>query len=182
MLEDGDVLVIPERSSIVMVHGEVTHPTAISYDSRSTVADYVELAGGTIQRRSDTRILLVRQDGTFAESNRDRPNPGDEIIVLPRVGVRSLEVARGITQILFQIAVVAQVALNLSTSYVAWRGLEASSYLKRLGWLSESGALPENLLPPFASRDERRDSPLLRPSAWTSPNCDFAIGARSQSS
>ena len=47
LLEDGDVLVIPERSSIVMVHGEVTHPIAISYDSRSTVDDYVDLAGGT---------------------------------------------------------------------------------------------------------------------------------------
>ncbi|MEE8542632.1 MAG: SLBB domain-containing protein, partial [Gammaproteobacteria bacterium] len=99
--------------SIVMVHGEVTHPTAIAYDSRSTVADYVDLAGGTIQRSRDTRILLVRQDGTFVESGRARPNPGDEILVLPRVGVRSLEVARGISQILFQIAVVAQVALNL---------------------------------------------------------------------
>lgn len=113
LLEDGDVLVIPERSSIIMVHGEVTNPTAIAYDSRSTVADYVELAGGTMQRRSDTRILLVRQDGTFVESGRARPNPGDEILVLPKVGVRNLEVARGISQILFQIAVVAQVALNL---------------------------------------------------------------------
>jgi protein involved in polysaccharide export with SLBB domain len=113
LLEDGDVLVIPERSSIVMVHGEVTHPMAISYDSRSTVSDYVKLAGGTIQRSKDTRILLVRQDGTFAENGRARPDPGDEIIVLPKVGVRSLEVTRGITQILFQIAVVAQVALSL---------------------------------------------------------------------
>jgi len=113
LLEDGDVLVIPERSSIVMVHGEVTNPTAIAYDSRSTVDDYVNLAGGTIQRSKDTRILLVRQDGTFVESGRARPNPGDEILVLPKVGVRKLEVARGISQILFQIAVVAQVALNL---------------------------------------------------------------------
>ncbi len=113
LLEDGDILVIPERSSIVMVHGEVTHPTAIAYDSRSTVDDYVDLAGGTIQRSRDTRILLVRQDGTFVESRRARPNPGDQILVLPKVGVRRLEVARGITQILFQIAVVAQVALDL---------------------------------------------------------------------
>jgi protein involved in polysaccharide export with SLBB domain len=113
LLEDGDVLVIPTRSSIVMVHGEVTQPTAIAYDSRSTVADYVELAGGTIQRRGDTRILLLRQDGTFIESRRARPNPGDEILVLPTVGVKNLEVARGLSQILFQIAVVAQVALDL---------------------------------------------------------------------
>jgi protein involved in polysaccharide export with SLBB domain len=113
LLEDGDVLVVPERSSIVMVHGEVSYPNSIVYDSRSTIDDYVELAGGTIQRSRDTRILLVRQDGTIIEGDRARPNPGDVILVLPKVGVRSLEVARGITQILFQIAVVAQVVLDL---------------------------------------------------------------------
>jgi protein involved in polysaccharide export with SLBB domain/HAMP domain-containing protein len=113
LLQDGDVLVIPERSSIVMVHGEVTQPTAIAYDSKSTVADYLELAGGTMQRRSDARILLLRQDGTFVESDRARPEPGDEILVLPAVGARNVEIARGISQILFQIAVVARVALDL---------------------------------------------------------------------
>lgn len=113
LLEDGDVLVIPERSSIVMVHGEVTRPAAIVYDSRSDVADYVELAGGTIQRRRDARILLLRQDGTVVENHRARPEPGDEILVLPTVGARNLEVARGLSQILFQIAVVARVALDL---------------------------------------------------------------------
>ena len=113
LLQDGDVLVIPEQSSIVMVHGEVTQPTAIAYDSSSTVSDYVELAGGTIQRRGDTRVLLLRQDGTFVESDRARPEPGDEILVLPTVGAKNMEVARGISQILFQIAVVARVALDL---------------------------------------------------------------------
>jgi hypothetical protein len=38
--------------------------------------------------------------------------PGDQIIVVPTVGARTLEVARGITQILFQIAVVAGVVLD----------------------------------------------------------------------
>jgi protein involved in polysaccharide export with SLBB domain len=113
LLEDGDVLVIPERSSIVMVHGEVTRPSAITYDSKSSVSDYVELAGGTIQRRRDARILLMRQNGTVIESDRARPEPGDEILVLATVGARKLEVARGISEILFQIAVVASVALDL---------------------------------------------------------------------
>ena len=113
LLSDGDVLVIPERSSIVMVHGEVTRPTAIAWDSDSTVEDYVELAGGTSQRRGDARILLLRQDGTFVESSRATPRPGDEILVLPTVGARNIEIARGISEILFQIAVVARVALDL---------------------------------------------------------------------
>ena len=113
LLEDGDVLVIPERSTLVMVHGEVTSPAALTYDSDSTIEDYIELAGGIIQRDGDARILLRRQDGTFTESRRARPQPGDEILVVPTVGARSLEVTRGITQILFQIAVVAGVVLDI---------------------------------------------------------------------
>ena len=114
LLEDGDVLVIPERSSLVMVHGEVTQPSAIAYDSRSRVEDYIELAGGTTQRSRDARILLLRQDGTFeVDDDRARPEPGDEILVLPTVGTRNVEVARGLSQILFQLAVVARVALDL---------------------------------------------------------------------
>jgi protein involved in polysaccharide export with SLBB domain len=113
LLESGDILVIPERSALVMVHGEVTQPNAIAYDSRSSVADYVELAGGTTQRRRATRVLLLRQDGTFVEDRRARPEPGDEILVLPSVGTRNAELARGISQILFQLAVVARVALDL---------------------------------------------------------------------
>jgi protein involved in polysaccharide export with SLBB domain len=113
LLQDGDVLVIPERSSIVMVHGAVTKPTAIVWDSDSDVSDYVELAGGTTQRRGDVRIVLLRQDGTFIEGDDAQPRPGDEILVLPTVGAKNIEIARGISQILFQIAVVARVALDL---------------------------------------------------------------------
>lgn len=113
LLQDGDVLVVPERSALVMVHGEVTQPNAIAYDSGSTVDDYLELAGGTTQRRRDARVLLLRQDGTFVESRRARPEPGDEILVLPAVRARNVEVARGLSEILFQLAVVARVALDL---------------------------------------------------------------------
>ena len=113
LLEDGDVLQIPEQSSIVMVHGQVTQPQAITYDRRSTVSDYLRLAGGTTQKRSNARVLLIRQDGTFENSARAKPLPGDEILVLPEVGSRNIEVTRGITQILYQIAIAARVALDL---------------------------------------------------------------------
>ena len=113
LLEDGDILFVPEQSSIVMVHGEVTIPRAIAYDSDSTVADYVRLAGGAMQRDAYSRVLLMRQDGTFADSPRAKPRPGDEILVLAKVGTRNIEVTRGITQIIYQLAIAAKVALDL---------------------------------------------------------------------
>ncbi len=113
LLENGDVLIVPEQSAIVMVHGEVTMPRAIAYDRDSTVADYVRLAGGAMQRSSYSRILLMRQDGTFADSPRAKPQPGDEILVLAKVGTRNIEVTRGITQIIYQLAIAAKVALDI---------------------------------------------------------------------
>ena len=114
LLEDGDVLFVPEQSSIVMVHGEVTIPRAIAYDSDSTVADYVRMAGGAMQRDAYSRVLLMRQDGTFADSPRAKPRPGDEILVLAKVGTRNIEVTRGITQILYQLAIAAGVILDFN--------------------------------------------------------------------
>ena len=114
LLEDGDVLIVPEQSSIVMVHGEVTIPRAIAYDRDSTVADYVRQAGGAMQRNAYSRVLLMRQDGTFADSPRAKPQPGDEILVLAKVGTRNIEVTRAITQILYQLAVAASVVLDFN--------------------------------------------------------------------
>ncbi len=113
LLADGDVLVIPEQSSLVLVHGEVTQPNAIAYYSRSSVMDYVRLAGGTTQRGKNARILLLRRDGSFVDDERAQPEPGDEILVLPRVGTKNIEVARGITQILYQLAIAARVVVDL---------------------------------------------------------------------
>ena len=39
--------------------------------------------------------------------------PGDEILVLPKVKTKSIEVARGITQTIYQIAIAAKVAVGL---------------------------------------------------------------------
>src|SRR5690606_59014 len=112
-LQDGDIVVIPERSNIVMVHGEVTQPSAIAFEPGADLRDYVELAGGTTQRRRNTRMLLVRRDGSFVENRRAEPSPGDEILVLPKVGSKNVEVARGITQILYQLAIAARVVVDL---------------------------------------------------------------------
>jgi protein involved in polysaccharide export with SLBB domain len=113
LLADGDVLVIPERSSLVLVHGDVTQPNAIAYDSRSSVMDYVRLAGGTTQRAKNVRIVLLRRDGSFEDDERAQPEPGDEILVLPQVGTKNVEVARGIAQILYQLAIAAHVVVDL---------------------------------------------------------------------
>ncbi len=113
LLEDGDIIRIPETSSLVLVHGEVLFANAIVYDRQSSVADYIAQAGGYTQNADSSRIVVLHQDGSFSEGQDFVPQPGDEIMVLPRVDTKNIEVTRGITQILYQIAVAAKIVFGL---------------------------------------------------------------------
>jgi protein involved in polysaccharide export with SLBB domain len=113
LLEDGDVLRVPEQSNLVMVSGEVMVPNALIYDRGADLEAYVRQAGGYTQGADEARVLVFRQDGSVADATQVKLQPGDEIMVMPRITTKSLEVTRGITQILYQIAVVAKVALGL---------------------------------------------------------------------
>ncbi|MFM2341610.1 MAG: hypothetical protein RLZZ592_1263, partial [Pseudomonadota bacterium] len=70
--------------------------------------------GGLSQQADSSRVLLLKRNGTVLETRGDvAPSPGDELMVLPKAETKRIEVTRGITQILYQIAVVAKVALGL---------------------------------------------------------------------
>lgn len=112
LLEDGDVLRLPERSNLVLVSGEVLFPTSLVYDPRADIEDYVRQAGGYTQDADAAKLVMLRQDGTVAEAG-SAPQPGDEIMVLPKIETKRVEITRGITQILYQIAVAAKVVFGL---------------------------------------------------------------------
>ncbi|HKX93251.1 MAG TPA: SLBB domain-containing protein, partial [Methylibium sp.] len=105
LLEDGDLIVVPERSNVVMVGGEVLLPNAVVYDARSGVEDYVARAGGYTQGADQARLILVRQDGSIDDARKAALQAGDQVLVLPKIETKNIEVTRGITQILFQIGV-----------------------------------------------------------------------------
>lgn len=113
LLEDGDIIRIPEISSLVMVHGEVLFPNAVVYDRGRKVNDYIRQAGGYSQNADRSRILVLHQNGSFTEGTRTTLAPGDEIMVLPKVEAKRIESARGITQIIYQIAIAAGVLVSL---------------------------------------------------------------------
>ena len=116
LLEDGDMLRLPETSNVVLVSGEVLMPNAVIYESGTEIESYVKRAGGYTQGADQARVLVVRQDGSVVEalpSARTVLQAGDELMVLPKVQTKSIEVTRGITQIIYQIAVAARIALGL---------------------------------------------------------------------
>jgi protein involved in polysaccharide export with SLBB domain len=112
LLEDGDYVVIPEKRNLVMLSGEVIFPNALIYQPDARVDDYVALAGGYTQSADTSKLVILRPNGTVAPSG-SRPNAGDEIMVLPKIESKNIEVTRAISTILFQVAVVAKTVLGL---------------------------------------------------------------------
>jgi protein involved in polysaccharide export with SLBB domain len=108
-LEDGDIIVIPERSNTVFVSGEVGAPRAIIWQPNLRLEDYVQQAGGFSERGSSSNILIRRPSGERVLDPRAPLRPGDEIIALPRLDPRYLQLGLDISQIIFQTALAARV-------------------------------------------------------------------------
>ncbi|PSJ48224.1 capsid assembly protein [Zobellella endophytica] len=112
-LQDGDVITIPEKSDSLLVSGEVLVPQSVVFTPGRKAIDYIEGAGGFTQHADDERILVVRQNGEVREAADVTLRAGDEILVLPAVPTKNLQLATSISQILYQLAVAAKVAIDL---------------------------------------------------------------------
>jgi len=108
LLSDNDTVNIPEFTNLVDVGGEVQMPNTLVWQKGRAVNDYVALVGGYTQRADRTKVIVMRQNGSVAPTGAD-PQPGDTILVLPTIETKYIEVASGITSILYQLAVAASV-------------------------------------------------------------------------
>jgi protein involved in polysaccharide export with SLBB domain len=113
MLEEGDVVVIPFNTDLIQISGEVMMPQAVVYNPKASVDDYVAWAGGFSDRANDKRIAIVRANGLVDFSEGAKVQQGDEILVLPKANPKNIQSIKDITQIIYQVAVAAKVALDL---------------------------------------------------------------------
>ena len=118
-LEQGDEIVIPALTDLIQIAGEVLMPQAIVYNPEATVRDYVAWAGGFSERANDERIAVVRANGLIVfldsqnswltDDNTQTLQAGDQILVLPKIDTKLLQAVKDITQIVYQIAIAANV-------------------------------------------------------------------------
>jgi protein involved in polysaccharide export with SLBB domain len=95
-------------------------PQAIVYNPNATISDYVAWAGGFSERANDDRIAVVRANGLtvffdspdfwLTDKNTQRLQAGDQILVLPKIDTKILQAVKDVTQIVYQIAIAANVA------------------------------------------------------------------------
>ncbi|WP_454009845.1 polysaccharide biosynthesis/export family protein [Aeromonas sp. Marseille-Q7275] len=111
-LEQGDQIVIPNKTDLIQVGGEVLMPQAVVYNANADLDDYVAWAGGFTERANDQRIAVVHANGLVEFKGQGNVQPGDQIMVLPKVDSKTMQSVKDITQIIYQIAVAANVAIN----------------------------------------------------------------------
>jgi protein involved in polysaccharide export with SLBB domain len=120
-LEQGDEIVIPVQTDLIQIAGEVLMPQAIVYNPEASIDDYVAWAGGFSERADVERIAILHANGltTFEDSGssqhwftNDKGKTllaGDQILVLPKVDTKLMQSIKDVTQIIYQIAIAANV-------------------------------------------------------------------------
>lgn len=113
ILEEGDVIVIPTRTTVVTTVGEVQVAQAVMYEPGLTVDDCVRRSGGLSNRADRRRMLLVRPSAEVIQVDGGAfVHPGDQVMVLPRIDRKLLQNFSDVTSVLYQIAVGAAVILR----------------------------------------------------------------------
>lgn len=87
-LNAGDALYVPKISQSVTVLGEVQFPTSHIYDGSLDASDYISRSGGLKVRADDSRIYVVRANGSVYQpsafnwySLENKLAPGDTVVV-----------------------------------------------------------------------------------------------------
>lgn len=114
LLEQGDVIEVPEKTSVITVNGEVRFQNAITFNPNMTVADYIAKSGGYNTNADKKNVIVIHPNGENKVVNANYViQQGDQIMVLPEVKTKRVEIGRGLSQILYQIAVATKVVLGL---------------------------------------------------------------------
>jgi len=117
-LEDGDQIYIPPITNLASVQGEVSIPGTHTYVPGYSAYDYIKLTGGMTDNADEGNILILAQNGGVKKYESEGQlkdalvHNGDSILVMPEVSVNNLQIAKSITQIMYQIAVSVGVLLK----------------------------------------------------------------------
>ncbi|MBK1872202.1 SLBB domain-containing protein [Marinobacter sp. 1-3A] len=121
-LQDGDALTIPTIPQAVSVFGEVQFPTSHLHEPSLTVDDYLERSGGPTRQADESRVYVVKADGSVMLPEKSawfggrsqQLQPGDTVIMPIDVDrLNQLELWTNVSQIVYQMALGAAAVGNL---------------------------------------------------------------------
>lgn len=113
-LLDNDTVVLPDHTDVVSVTGEIMTPGALSYSQGASIRDYADRAGGATPNANLKKVVLLHLDGSAnVVSISAKPGPGDQVVLVPKVGNFWLQWTKDLTAIIFQLALTASSIHNV---------------------------------------------------------------------
>ncbi len=116
LLQPEDIISIPVKTNVIQVSGEVRVPQALVYEAGNSLVDYIDRVGGYTNRADKKKHMILRQNGEvipiFGSPRNIAISPGDEIISLPKVPSKSIDLIRMVTDTMFKIAASASIFLR----------------------------------------------------------------------
>lgn len=117
-LRDGDTLLVPGARQEVTVLGEVQNSTSHLFRKGLDSQDYIRLSGGLTRKADDSRIYVVRADGSvvanmgggwFRRGSRVSIQPGDTIVApIDTDRLPTLPLWQTVTTIVYNVAIAAK--------------------------------------------------------------------------
>jgi protein involved in polysaccharide export with SLBB domain len=105
------VIVVPERSSTVLVSGEVTAPRAVVWREGVRLEEYIREAGGYTPRGRTSALMIRRASGELVLDPGQTLRPGDELIALPYLDPKSFQIGSDLLGLIYQVAVATRIFL-----------------------------------------------------------------------
>lgn len=119
-LQNGDTIKVPLKPQEVTVIGEVQFPTSHLFSQNMARDDYIENSGGLTRNADKKKIYVVKANGSviatrgskwFGKGSHVLIEPGDTIVVPLDAGkISKLRLVTSVTQIIFQLGVLAAAA------------------------------------------------------------------------
>lgn len=82
ILQDGDLLTIPQYNNTVTINGEVRYPNTVAYQPGKGLQYYINQAGGFNLRAKERRVFSINMNGTVTRVRSSKDiQPGCNIVV-----------------------------------------------------------------------------------------------------
>lgn len=118
VLQDGDVIVIPQYMTTVSVSGSVRKPNSVVYDPKMKLKDYISEAGGYAERARKSGTFILYPNGHIKELGRNasaKEIVGGSKIIVPQKGKSQWNIGTTLSTITTSVSMLAVIASLINT-------------------------------------------------------------------
>ena len=113
VLQDGDVIVIPQYMTTVSVSGSVRKPNSVVYDPKMKLKDYISEAGGYAERARKSGTFILYPNGHIKELGRNasaKDIVGGSKLIVPQKGRSQWNLGTSLTTMTTSVSMLAVIA------------------------------------------------------------------------